>query len=297
MSSRPTPPVVSGFTFVRNAIKFDYPIVEAISSILPLCDEVVVAVGRSDDETLDLVRSIGSPKLRIVETVWDDSLREGGRVLAVETDKALRAIRPDAAWAVYIQGDEVLHEDGIPALREALAAHLDDPRVEGLLLDYLHFYGSYAYVGAGLRWYRREIRVVRNDPAIFSYRDAQGFRRRPNDKLRVKRVPARIHHYGWVKHPRAMQGKVASFNKYWHDDAWMKQHIPDVQEYAYEGREPLRPFDGTHPQVMCRRVEAMNWKVKVEPGGVPLRTKDRLKLAVERITGWRPGEYKNYRLI
>jgi glycosyltransferase involved in cell wall biosynthesis len=295
MPSRP--PIVSGATFVRNAIKYDYPIVEAIQSILPLCDEVVVAVGRSDDDTLDLVRSVGSPKLRIIETVWDDALRKGGRVLAVETDKALRAVRPDADWVVYIQGDEILHEDGLPAVREALERHGDDRGVEGLLFDYLHFYGSYDYVGAGLRWYRREIRVIRNDPGIFSYLDAQGFRRRPNEKLRVKRVPATIHHYGWVKPPKAMQGKVASFNKYWHDDAWMKANIPDVEEWAYDGKEPLRRFEGRHPEVMQRRIAAVNWKVAIDPAAVPIRTKDRLKLAVEKLTGWRPGEYKNYRIV
>jgi glycosyltransferase involved in cell wall biosynthesis len=297
MSSSSRPPVVSGFTFVRNAIKYDYPIVEAISSILPLCDEVVVAVGRSEDETLELVRSIGSPRLRIVETVWDDSLREGGRVLAVETDKALRAVRPDADWCLYIQGDEILHEAGIPAMRQAFERYRDDRRVEGLLLDYLHFYGSYDYVGAGTRWYRREIRVVRNDPEIYSYLDAQGFRRRPSAKLRVKHVAATVHHYGWVKPPRAMQGKVANFNKYWHDDAWMKANIADVEEWAYDGKEPLRRFEGAHPAVMQRRVDAVNWKVSIDPDAVPLKAKDRLKLAVEAITGWRPGEYKNYRLI
>ena len=101
---------VSGFTFIRNAILYDYPIVEAIRSILPLCDEVVVAVGKSGDKTLELIQSIGDPKIRIIESVWDDSLREGGRVLAVETDKAFAAIVPDSDWAFYIQGDEVIHE-------------------------------------------------------------------------------------------------------------------------------------------------------------------------------------------
>src|SRR5687768_16681264 len=101
---------VSGFTFVRNAIKYDYPIVEAIRSILPLCNEIVVAVGKSEDDTLHLIQSIGSDKIKIIQTVWDDSLREGGRVLALETDKAFKAISPDSDWAFYIQGDEVLHE-------------------------------------------------------------------------------------------------------------------------------------------------------------------------------------------
>ena len=293
----PRPLRVSGFTFIRNAIRYDYPVVEAVRSILPLCDEVVVAVGRSDDDTLGLVRSIGSPRIRILETVWDDALREGGRVLALETDKAFRAISPEADWAVYIQGDEVLHEDGITALRAAMERHRDDRRVEGLLVDYRHFYGSYDYVGAALHWYRREVRVVRNDPEIYSYRDAQGFRRRPVRKLRVKPSGAVMHHYGWVKHPAAMQGKQSTFNRYWHDDAWMRVHVPDVAEYAYEGKEPLRRFEGTHPELMRPRIAAMNWRFQGDPEAVPLRVKDRLRLAVESVTGWRPSEYRNYKLI
>lgn len=292
----PRPLQVSGFTFVRNAIKYEYPVVEAIQSILPLCDEVVVAVGRSEDETLDLVRSIGSSKLRIIETVWDDSLRQGGRVLAVETDKAFRAISPASEWAFYIQADEVLHEQYIPAVRAAMLAYRDDPRVEGLLFDYRHFYGSYDYVGEALRWYRREIRVVRNHPDVFSYRDAQGFRRRPNEKLRVKRVDAVIHHYGWVKHPRAQQGKQDNFGRYWHGDAWDRRP-PASEEYRYSGEEPLRRFEGTHPAVMQRRIAAVNWQFVGDPTRYRFSMKDRVKRAVERLTGWRPGEYRNYRLI
>lgn len=108
---------VSGFTFIRNAVRFDYPIVEAIRSILPLCDEVVVAVGRSDDNTRELIEQIGSDKIRILDTVWDDALREGGRVLAEETNKAFAAVNPKADWCFYIQGDEVIHERDHPAIR------------------------------------------------------------------------------------------------------------------------------------------------------------------------------------
>ena len=90
---------VSGFSFIRNAIKFDYPIIEAINSILPLCDEFIIAVGSSDDETLRLIKSINSDKIKIIETIWDDSLRLGGRVLAVETDKAIAAIDKNSDWA------------------------------------------------------------------------------------------------------------------------------------------------------------------------------------------------------
>ncbi len=102
---------VTGFTFIRNALKYDYPVVQAIRSILPLVDDFVVAVGRSEDETLALIRSIDPTKIKIVETIWDDSQREGGKVLALETDKAFQAISQEADWCFYLQGDEVIHEN------------------------------------------------------------------------------------------------------------------------------------------------------------------------------------------
>ena len=223
---------VTGFSFVRNAIKFDYPIVEAITSILPVCDEFVVAVGKSEDATLDLIRAINSPKIKIIETVWDDSLRKGGKVLALETDKAFAAISPDTDWAFYIQGDEVIHEKYLPVITEAMQKWKDDKRVEGLLFNYLHFYGSYDYVGDSRRWYRREIRVLKYNKDIRSFRDAQGFRL-GNKIIRVKAVDAEVYHYGWVKPPELQQAKQQHFHKMWHDDEWMKKNIPQSAQFDY----------------------------------------------------------------
>ena len=137
---------VSGFSFVRNAVKLDYPVVEAMLSILPLVDEFVMVVGNSDDATLELINSIGDSKIRIVHSIWDDSLRQGGRVLAEETNKALAAINPKADWAIYIQGDECIHEKYYPVIQRAMNKYKDDTQVEGLLFKYLHFYGSFDFV-------------------------------------------------------------------------------------------------------------------------------------------------------
>ena len=287
---------VSGFTFVRNAIKYDYPVVEAIKSILPICDEVVVAVGNSEDETLELIQNIGSPKIRIIETVWDDSLREGGRVLAVETDKAFKAISPDSDWAFYIQGDEALHEKYLDVVKQAMIKYNNDSAVEGLLFRYLHFYGSYDYVGESYRWYRREVRVIKNRQDIFSYRDAQGFRKKPDEKLNVKLIDAEIYHYGYVREPKAMQGKQKSFNKYWHSDQWIEKNVASDEEFDYSNIDALTMFKGTHPEVMRKRIDAMNWKFSYDLSKKKFKLKDRLKMIVEKMTGWRPGEYKNYTL-
>ena len=187
---------VCGFTFIRNAIKFDYPIVEAITSVLPLCDELFVIVGNSEDETLKLIEQIGSPKIKIFESKWDESLRSGGRVLADETNKALNCIDPtEFDWAFYIQGDEIVHEKYHESIRSTMEKWKDSPEVEGLLFDYLHFYGSYDFIGDSTRWYRKEVRIIRPDPSIRSFRDAQGFKK-GNRSLKVKSVPAFIYHYG-----------------------------------------------------------------------------------------------------
>jgi len=288
---------VTGFSFIRKGIKYDYPFIEAIKSVLPLCDDFVVAAGNSNDETEAAVAAINPGKIRIINTTWDDSLREGGRVLALETDKAFQAIHSNCDWALYIQGDEVLHETYHPAVVEAMRRWQDDQRVDGLLFNYLHFYGSYDYIASAPRWYRREIRIIRNNKKFYSHRDAQGFRKNNNEKLRVKAVAAWIYHYGWVKHPQAMQKKQQSFNKYWHDDRWMEQNILPAESFDYSTIDALERFNGSHPAVMQERIRNKNWQFDYDLSFNRLRLKHRIKLFTERYFGFRIGERKNYKLI
>lgn len=288
---------VSGFTFIRNAVQFDFPIVEAIMSILPLCDEVVVAVGKSDDATMDLIRSIDDHRIRMIETVWDDNQREGGKVLAMETNKALDAIDPKADWCFYIQGDEVVHEDDYPLIKATMLTYLSDLSVEGLLFDYTHFYGSYDFVGTSRRWYRREVRIVRNDRKIRSWKDAQGFRWTDGRKLHVAHSGGRMFHYGWVKHPDWQQAKQMNFNALWHDQAWVEQNIGKTPTYQYDNQQPLIKFEGTHPMVMQERVRRVNWQFEIDPTKVKRSWKERITGWVERYIGWRIGEYRNYKWI
>jgi hypothetical protein len=288
---------ISGFTFIRNGQKLDYPIVEAIKSILPICDEMVVAVGNSEDDTLGLIRGINSPKIKIIETIWDDSLRANGKVLAVETDKAFAAIAKDSDWAFYIQGDEVVHEKYLPVIKAAMEQYLDKPEVEGLLLKYLHFYGSYAYIGDTPNWYRREIRVVRNDKKITSYRDAQGFRTTDNQKLKVKLIDAYVYHYGWVSSPEQQKIKMVGKARYWDSDEEIQKFKVQIQDFDYSKIESLTYFEGTHPTVMLPRIEQESWLFDFDIQQKRLSTKNRFKMWFEKLTGRRIGEYRNYQLI
>ena len=287
---------VSGFTFIRNAEKFDYPIQEAIRSVLPLCDELVVAVGRSEDQTRALIEAMAEPKIRIIDTIWDDSLREGGRVLAEETNKALAAISPQADWAIYIQGDECMHEEDWQEIRSAMLKYKDDARVEGFLFRYRHFYGSYDYIATSRKWYRHEVRIVRPGPGLSSYRDAQGFRLNGR-KLRVVPLQASIYHYGWVKHPELQQAKQQYFHKLWHPDEWLEKNVSEADAFDYSGIDKVELFTGKHPEAIAGRIARINWKLTLDTRQNRQSLKYRMLEWLERWTGRRWFEYRNYSLV
>jgi len=286
---------ISGFTFIRNAILYDYPIVESIKSILPICNEVVVAVGKSDDDTLSLIQSIISDKVKIIETEWDLNLREGGQVLAEETNKAMSAISEDSDWCFYIQGDEVVHEKYHKTILQACQQWKDTEAVEGLLFKYLHFYGSYSYVGDSRKWYRREIRIIRNLKKIKSYKDAQGFRL-DNKKLHVKELDAYIYHYGWVKPPEQQSAKIKNFLSHWHKDDYIEKNRPK-DSFDYSAIDSLKIFTGSHPSVMQDRIKRKNWDFNFDPTKKNFGLKNKFLYALEKVTGIRIGEYKNYKKI
>ena len=149
---------VSGFTFVRNAVKYGYPLEESLRSLLPLVDELVVMAGDSEDGTNKLIESIGSPKIRLLSSVWDPGLRTGGEVLAVETNKAMDAVSKNSDWLFYLQADEVLHEKDYPAIREAMQRYREDRRVEGFFVQLPPLLREFPVCG------RRKKMVQQGDP-------------------------------------------------------------------------------------------------------------------------------------
>lgn len=288
---------VTGFSFIKNAVIYDYPIAEAVSSVLPVCDEFVIANGDSEDSTIDLISNIDSQKIKIFDTIWNKSLKSGGLVLSDETNKALNQISEDTDWAFYIQGDEVIHEKYLDVIYSEMLKYKDNAQVDGLLFNYLHFYGSYDYVGASTRWYRREIRIIKTKKSIYSFGDAQGFRKGNNEKLNVVLIPAYVYHYGWVKNPEIMQDKQMQFHKLWHDENWINNNIVSGSSFDYSGIDSLEFFEGTHPQVMQKRINEKNWQFSHDISKKNVSFKERIRTGIESLTGWRIGEYRNYKLI
>jgi len=287
--------LVSGFSFVRNALDLYYPLEESLRSLLPLCDEVVIAAGDSSDGTTALLRGIDDPKLHVIDTVWNTDNFVRGASNAEQTNIALDRCNGD--WALYLQADEVLHEDDLPVLRRQMQTYLDDPRVDGFVFEYLHFFADYDHVHTGHSWYRREVRLIRNRRGIRSWKSAQGFRR-DGRKIRVVPAGARIFHYGWVRPPRLMSRKSRALGTVHIGAEAAAARFPD-RDFDYGQLRGREPFRDTHPAVMRARIAARDWQV--EPTATRRKHDQRRQRALSwlenRVLGFRIAEHRNYLLL
>ncbi len=312
---------ISGFTFGRNASKLYYPVTASIQSILPIVDEFVVVLGDSDsdDTSREEILKINSPKIRIIDTVWDLEKYPRGMEHAHQTDIAKNACSGD--WLFYLQSDEVIHESHLPMIQKRCEELLPNPRVEGLLFDYLHFWGDYQHHHQSHGWYKHEIRIVRNDPEIHSWESAQSFRRIPDFdgihyrqkentyKLHVAKANATIFHYGWVRPPHLMKNKIRYFNI--NHRGMQKAEAFDRElpkNYDYGPLDKIPVFKGMHPDVMSTCVQKFNWKDQLQYSGKPdphrpkhkhERFKYRFLSWIENyLLGGRPvGSFRNYILL
>ena len=262
----------------RNADSLYYPIKESILSILPIVDEFVIAVGKGSvgDKTRELIESIDSSKIRIIDTVWDTEKFRKGSVHAQQTDLAKSECKGD--WLFYLQADEVVHEKDHKTIVEACEKYKSDLRVDGFVFDYIHFWGDYNHYHNSHVWYDREIRIVRNDPTIHSWKSAQSFRRYDDfneskylekegtSKLKVHCLKAKVYHYGWVRPPEMMTKKINALDKI-HSHAKERQLAP----FSYGNLNAIPLFRGTHPSVMKEWMLKADWKNDGSPSPGYLR--------------------------
>ena len=300
---------ISGFTLIRNGTRFDYPYLESLYSLLPLVDQLVINVGLGDDNTFDQIRKFsdneGRGKVQIFESDWqinNPEKKQGGLILSEQTNLSLQRTTGD--WCVYLQADEVLHEDDLAGIRGQIEKNHARTEVEGLLFDYCHFYGSFDVIQHSRSAYRREVRAFRKSCGAISVGDAQSFRKPDGSKLRVIHAGARIFHYGWVRTPNAMREKTFFLDQLYHGDPSpenAKKGTPHTGDnYRYKKIWGLRPFRGQHPAVMNNRIQNQGWHWDLKNSPIIFSWKDSKRVILdilERITGYRFFEYRSYKLI
>jgi glycosyltransferase involved in cell wall biosynthesis len=266
---------ISGFTIVRNARKYNYPMLESIRSILPMCDEFVVNIGESEDDTQALIESLKSPKIKIVNTKWDFS--KGNIELSQQTNIALAACTGD--WAFYLQSDEVIHEDDLPKLRRIMELNVADTTVDALRFSWMHFYGSYYRYRIDRGWYQKQDRIIRNNGTVRSYGDAFGFERKDGKPLQRKHTDCLLYHYGWVQPQDVMASRRVNAE---HMGITTLTAQERGQDYSYGDLERFPVYFGSHPDVM-----------KTCIANHPLSTEDHER--IHRKLWWHPFYLAKYR--
>ncbi|EAR62854.1 glycosyltransferase family 2 protein [Neptuniibacter caesariensis] len=268
---------VSGFTFIKNGATLGYPFVESIRSALPICDEFIIALGNCDDNTEELIQQIDDPKIRVIHTTWNDKMQDRGYVYGQQ--KMVAHFNCSGDWALYIEGDEVLHENELETIRGNMERYLDDPEVEAFYFDFFHFYGRPDQVG--ISGYRRAPRIIRNSVRSIA---PDGLFFVVLDKNKEGRYPKAVHaggniyHYGHVRNVEKMQEKINQVSRYW-------DHKPEPFP-GYGNIDPavLRPFEGSHPAIMQDWLDNdAEWNFEPNPD-YKLTKRDkkvRLKLKIE----------------
>jgi glycosyltransferase involved in cell wall biosynthesis len=299
---------VSAFTYVRNGFTLGYPFIEAIKSVLPIVDEFIVVIGDSYDGSREAVEALNDKKIKIIDTIWDEQLRTGGRVFALQANIGMDNASRDADWLFHIQADEVIHEKDWATIRKGMEDNLHRKEVDGLLVKFIHFYGDYHHYCPSRRFHQREIRIVRNDPHIRSYRDSMGFRKYNNPmntekekgaKLRTIQIDATVYHYSWARPPKKQKTKQLEFAKRYteSDDYIIELNKNHDQEYNYIGYDYLNTFTGTHPAVMLPVVQSQDWKFEYIPEKNDMSFKEKVMRLLEKITGKQFFIYKNYKIL
>jgi len=235
---------VSAFTFIKNGQILGYPFIQSIQSILPIVDEFVINVGQSEDDTLALIQSINDPKIRIIQSIWNDNMHDRGYVYGQQ--KMIAQFNCTGDWAFYIEGDEAYHEDDLDKIRASMQMHVDNPEVEALVFDFYHFYGNANSYLDSPGWYRSEARIIKNsvrsyapDGLFWLVLDSNKKGRYP----KAKHTGARCYHYGWVRSEEQMNLKSEKVQKYWGGE-------PAKIDYSQMDQSIIKEFSDTHPKIV-----------------------------------------------
>jgi len=235
---------ISAFTFIKNGQILGYPFKQSIQSVLPIVDEFIINVGESEDNTLEIVKSINDPKIRIIISKWNDVMKDKGFVYGQQ--KMIAHYNCTGDWAFYVEGDEVYHEKDLEKIRSSMEMYLDDSKVEALAFKFNHFYGNGNSFLDSPGWYRSEARIIKNslrtyapDGLFWLVLNSNKNSRYPRAKL----IDVYCYHYGWVRSEVEMNLKSSKVQKYWGKE-------PVKIDYTQIDQFIIKEFTGTHPKIM-----------------------------------------------
>lgn len=269
-------PKFSVYTIIKDAIRQDYSVLEAINSVLPIADEVIINCGDSSDGTTGLIHKAydGFDKVKIFERKW------AGR------DKGIQFLTEESNWAkdqcsneiaMYLQADEVYHEDDLPKILDAVKTLNERQDLVGAIYKWRHLDGDYATLNPTS--YPAEVRLIKRGQ-LKSIGDAQSMGIEVGDKVNLLNVmhfqhlllntDIRVFHTGWAREPKKMLDKLVSFDSFYHNEHELRLMHKDNDkkhpggEYNYGERTFHVKLEETLPSVLfprAKRYERMYNKI------------------------------------
>lgn len=291
-------------------------------SILPICDEFIVALGDcdQDDRTREEILSINDPKIKIIDTVWDIEKYSHGTEMAHQTDIAKSHCTGD--WLFCIQADEIVHENDLAKIKDRCLQLFNNNEIDGILFKFIHFWADYEHHCDSHGWHKHEIRIIRNDRNIHSWKDSMSFRKiedfdgidymkkEGTSKLRVALADATIYHYGWARPPEYMKTKIKAFTELVIGNQGVQDntsfaHNNSLFDYGVVSKYPK--FKDSHPTIMKKWIDNFYWKNQLQYSGSrnklrkphkQERLKYRFVTFLEKRVFFKPmWEFNNYILI
>jgi hypothetical protein len=283
---------VSAFTFIKNGEILGYPFLQSIQSILSIVDEFVVNIGESEDDTLSLIKSLANPKIRIIQSNWNDSMKDRGYVYGQQ--KMVAQFNCTGDWAFYIECDEVYHEKDLESIKKAMSKYVNDKEVEALVFDFYHFYGNANSFLDSPGWYRSEARIIKN--SVRSYSPDSLFwlvldKNRKGRYPKAKKIGIHCYHYGWVRSEDEMNLKSEKVQKYWGNN---HQKI----DYSKIDQAIIKKFNGTHPQIIKEWLPKDKGLFQADPNYKPSKKqkKHRIMIKLENYLNLELSK-KHYKLV
>lgn len=262
---------LGGSMFIRNAIQFDYCVVEALDSLCAVCDEAVILDCNSTDGTLDLLSDLQKrqPKLKVITGGnWECSEKfDRLRILA---DVAKSYLTTD--WHFMLQADEVIHEASFRTIRKAI----EHPTHRAYMIRRCNLWGDLNHY---LRYDLPQEHKPVSDEVIrlatidcTAYGDAEVLQCNPDFMGReVDNIV--IYHYGFVRRDANMIDKTLSMQSwFWGAESKPDQKVvemskkdnPRFEWETLKTREMLSPLPMPHP-IFARKWAEERQKEKKVP--------------------------------
>lgn len=219
---------ISGYTIARNVVKFKYPIRECLTTLRPICEDVVLAYDPyTDDGTDDVVRKLAQDlDLTLFESRWNMDNIDKGLELGVQTDIAMQQCRND--WRLYLQLDEAFHEDDVDAITE-LPSRAETVQAFGIDFQRVYFYGNLHTIRKD--WTAIITRLTYKDTHTYSQGD--GMSCVPSERRWSRHMPSELwmYHYSRLGDPELISKRVRNMDTFYHQD---EDLIPEAELPAYD---------------------------------------------------------------